>query len=155
MGSPAAKWLDAEKDQAGRVVVGCDLLLPGRRDIFVIGDTARVTAADGAPLPGIAAVAKQQGAYVARVIAARIRGRPPPPQFHYRHLGTMATIGRKSAVVDLGKLRLSGFVAWLLWGIVHVYFLVGFRNRIVVMMQWLWAYVTFERGARLITGHDT
>ena len=155
MGSPAAKWLDAEKDRAGRVVVGRDLLLPGHRDVFVIGDTARVTAADGTPLPGIVPVAKQQGAYVARVIGARIRGRPPLPPFHYRHLGTMATIGRKSAVVDLGKLRLSGFIAWLLWGIVHVYYLVGSRNRIGVMMQWLWAYVTFERGARLITGHDT
>jgi NADH dehydrogenase len=152
--SPAAKWLDAEKDDAGRVVVGCDLTLPGHPEIFVIGDTALSTAADGRPLPGIAPVAKQQGAYVARVIAMRVRGRPAPGPFRYRHLGTMATIGRRSAVADFGRFRLSGFVAWLLWGLVHVYFLVGFRNRIAVTMGWLWAYVNFGRGARLITGHD-
>ena len=120
----------------------------------MIGDTALVKAADGKPLPGIAPVAKQQGAYVARVIAARVGHRPAPTPFRYRHFCTMATIGRKSAVADFGKLRLSGFIAWLLWGVVHVYFLVGFRNRVAVLMGWLWAYVTFERGARLITGHD-
>jgi NADH dehydrogenase len=155
MASPAAKWLDAERDRAGRVVVGRDLTLPGHPEIFVIGDTAHVETADGKPLPGIAPVAKQQGAYVARVIASRVRGRPAPGPFRYRHLGTMATIGRKSAVADFGKLHLRGFVAWLLWGLVHVYFLVGFRTRVAVMLGWLWAYVTFERGARLITGHDT
>jgi NADH dehydrogenase len=154
MASPAAKWLGAEADHAGRAIVGRDLTLRGHPEIFVIGDTALATAADGKPLPGIAPVAKQEGAYVARVIAARVRGRPAPVPFRYRHLGAMATIGRKSAVADFGKLRLSGFVAWLLWGLVHVYFLVGFRNRIAVMMGWLWAYLTFERGARLITGHD-
>lgn len=153
--SPAAKWLDAEKDGAGRVVVGRDLTLEGHPEIFVIGDTALVKAANGKPLPGIAPVAKQQGAYVARVIAARVRGRPALAPFRYRHLGTMATIGRKSAVVDFGNFRLSGFLAWLFWGIVHVYALVGFRNRAAVMMGWLWAYITFERGARLITGHET
>lgn len=155
MASPAARWLDAEKDRAGRVMVGGDLMLPGHPEIFVIGDTAHVEVADGKPLPGIAPVAKQQGAYVARVIAARVCGRPAPAPFRYRHLGNMATIGRKSAVADFGKLRLNGLVAWLLWGLIHVYFLVGFRNRVAVMMGWLWAYVTFERGARLITGHDT
>lgn len=153
--SPAAKWLDAEKDGAGRVVVGRDLTLEGHPEIFVIGDTALVKTANGKPLPGIAPVAKQQGAYVARVIAARVRGRPALAPFRYRHLGTMATIGRKSAVVDFGNFRLSGFLAWLFWGIVHVYALVGFRNRAAVMMGWLWAYITFERGARLITGHET
>jgi NADH dehydrogenase len=152
--SPAAKWLDAEKDPAGRVLVGPDLTLGRHPEIFVIGDTALAKAVDGKPLPGIAPVAKQQGAYVARVIAARVRGASAPMPFRYRHLGTMATIGRRSAVVDFGKLRLSGFIAWLLWGFVHVYFLVGFRNRIAVMMGWLWAYVTFGRGARLITGHE-
>jgi NADH dehydrogenase len=154
MASPAAKWLDAEKDAAGRVVVGLDLTLPSHPDIFVIGDTALAKAEDGKPLPGIAPVAKQQGAYAARVIAARVQGRLAPKPFRYRHLGTMATIGRRSAVADFGKFRLSGFSAWLLWGLVHVYFLVGFRNRIAVMMGWLWAYLTFGRGARLITGHD-
>jgi NADH dehydrogenase len=152
--SAAAKWLGAEQDHAGRVVVECDLTLNGHPEIFVIGDTALVKAADGKPLPGIAPVAKQQGAYVARVIAARVGHRPVPAPFRYRHLGTMATIGRKSAVADFGRLRLSGFIAWLLWGVVHVYFLVGFRNRVAVLMGWLWAYATFERGARLITGHD-
>jgi NADH dehydrogenase len=154
MASPAAKWLDAEKDLAGRVVVGADLTLPSHPDIFVIGDTALAKGADGKPLPGIAPVAKQQGAYTARVICARVQGKPAPKPFRYRHLGTMATIGRRSAVADFGKFRLSGFIAWLLWGLVHVYFLVGFRNRIAVTTGWLWAYVTFGRGARLITGHD-
>ena len=154
MASPAAKWLGAEQDRAGRVIVECDLTLTGHPEIFVIGDTALATAADGTPLPGIAPVAKQQGAYVARVIAARVDARPAPAPFRYRHLGTMATIGRKSAVVDFGRVRFSGLIAWLLWGVVHVYFLVGFRNRIAVLMGWLWAYLTFERGARLITGHD-
>ena len=154
MASPAAKWLGAEQDRAGRVVVERDLTLTGHPEIFVIGDTALSKAANGKPLPGIAPVAKQQGAYVARVIAARVGGRPAPAPFHYRHLGTMATVGRKSAVADFGRVRLSGFIAWLLWGIVHIYFLVGFRNRLAVLVGWLWAYLTFERGARLITGHD-
>ena len=154
MASPAAKWLDAEKDRAGRVVVGPDLTLPNHPDIFVIGDTALAKAADGKPLPGIAPVAKQQGVYVAHVIAARVQSRAAPKPFRYRHLGTMATIGRRSAVADFGKFHISGFIAWLIWGLVHVYFLVGFRNRIAVMMNWLWAYVTFGRGARLITGYD-
>jgi len=100
----------------------------------VIGDTALALSAGGKPLPGIAPVAKQEGAYVARVIAARVRGRPAPARFRYRHLGAMATIGRKSAVADFDKFRLSGFVAWLLWGLVHVCYLVGFRNRIAVML---------------------
>jgi NADH dehydrogenase FAD-containing subunit len=154
MASAAAKWLGAEQDHAGRVVVECDLTLNRHPEIFVIGDTAHVKAGNGEPLPGIAPVAKQQGAYVARVIAERVGHRPAPAPFRYRHFCTMATIGRKSAVADFGNFRLSGFIAWLLWGVVHVYFLVGFRNRIAVLMGWLWAYVTFERGARLITGHD-
>ncbi len=128
MASPAAKWLDADKDHAGRVVVEPDLTLRGHPDIFVIGDTALAKAADGKPLPGIAPVAKQQGTYVAGVIATRVQGRRPPKPFHYRHLGTMATIGRRSAVADFGRFRLSGFTAWLLWGLVHVYFLVGFSQ---------------------------
>jgi NADH:ubiquinone reductase (H+-translocating) len=154
MASPAAKWLHAAQDRAGRVVVEPDLTLAGHRDVFVIGDTALVAGADGKPLPSIAPVAKQQGAYVARIIAARARKKREPPPFHYRHLGSMATIGRKAAVADFGSIRLSGFVAWLLWGFVHIYFLIGFRNRLTVMMDWFWAYVTFQRGARLITGHD-
>ena len=155
MASPAAKWLAAEQDRVGRVLVEPDLTVKGHPEIFVIGDTASVTGPGGMPLPGIAPVAKQQGRYVARVIAARTSGRSTPSVFRYRHRGTMATIGRKSAVVDFGYFRLSGLVAWLLWGLIHVYYLVGFRNRMVVILSWLWAYVTFERGARLITGHET
>jgi NADH dehydrogenase FAD-containing subunit len=150
--SPAAKWLGAEKDRVGRVRVGPDLSLPGHPEVFVIGDTALVNDSTGAPLPGIAPVAKQQGHYVAKVIRARVTDAEPPAPFRYRHLGSLATIGRKVAVADFGRVRLSGRLAWLLWGFVHVYFLIGFRNRAVVLLDWLWAYVTFERGSRLITG---
>jgi NADH:ubiquinone reductase (H+-translocating) len=149
--SPAAKWLGAEKDRAGRVIVGRDLTLPGHPEIFVLGDTAAAPGLDGKPLPGVAPVAKQQGAYVARVIAARTAGRTEPPLFRYRNYGNLATIGRKVAVADFGRIRLSGRLAWLLWGGVHVLFLIGFRNRVAVLLDWLWAYVTFQRGARLIT----
>ena len=151
MASPAATWLDAAHDRAGRVVVGPDLTLPGHPEVFVIGDTATVNGADGRPLPGIAPVAKQQGAYVSRAIVARMAGKAIGP-FRYRHLGSMATIGRGHAVADFGWLRLTGRLAWLLWGLVHIAFLIGFRNRIAVLLDWLWAYVTFKRGARLITG---
>jgi NADH dehydrogenase FAD-containing subunit len=150
--SAAAKWLGAEKDRVGRVLVDADLHLPGHPEIYVVGDTAHARDADGKPLPGIAPVAKQQGAYVGAAIRAQLAGNPPPPPFHYRHLGNLATIGRQAAVVDLGWLRLSGRFAWLLWGLAHVYFLIGFRNRIAVSIEWLWAYLTFERGSRLITG---
>lgn len=152
--SPAAKWLDAEQDRAGRVVVGRDLLLPGTDNIYVLGDTAAAPGADGKMLPGVAPVAKQQGAYVGRLIAARLAGRSVPP-FRYRHYGNLATIGRKVAVADFGRVRLGGRLAWLLWGLVHVLFLIGFRNRIAVLLDWLWAYVTFQRGARLITGEKS
>ena len=150
MASPAAKWLDASADRAGRVQVESDLTLPGHSEIFVIGDTAAAKGTDGKPLPGLAPVAKQQGAYVANAIAARLSGRSVAP-FHYRNLGSLATIGRGRAVADFGWLRLSGRIAWFLWGAVHIALLIGFRNRIVVLLDWLWAYVTFKRGARLIT----
>ena len=152
--SPAGKWLGAERDRAGRVKVGPDLSVPGHPEIFVIGDSALATDARGNPLPGIAPAAKQAGHYVARLIRARIGGRRPPAAFRYRHLGNLATIGRKAAVADFGRIRLSGRLAWLLWGLVHIYFLIGFRNRLVVSLDWLWAYVTFQRGARLITGQS-
>ncbi len=148
--SPAARWLHVAHDAAGRVSVAPDLTLPDQHDIYVIGDTASALGADGKPLPGLAPVAKQQGQYVARAIRARLAGTSVPP-FRYRHLGNLATIGRGRAVADFGWLRLSGKLAWLLWGLVHIAFLIGFRNRIVVLMDWLWAYVTFKRGARLIT----
>jgi NADH dehydrogenase len=150
--SPAADWLGAKHDQLGRVAVAPDLSLPGHPDVFVIGDTARVDDASGKPLPGIAPVAKQQGKYVAKLIAARLAGRPPPPPaFRYRHAGNLATIGRTAAVVDFGFMRLTGFPAWLVWSLAHIYFLIGFRNRVAVALDWLWAYATFQSGARLIT----
>jgi NADH dehydrogenase len=149
--SPAARWLGADKDRAGRVKVNRDLTLPDHPEVFVIGDTAAAEDEHGKTLPGVAPVAKQQGAYVARAIRARLNGQAPPP-FHYRNYGNLATIGRKSAVADFGWLRVSGLLGWLLWGGVHIAFLIGFRNRIAVLLDWLWAYVTFQRGARLITG---
>jgi NADH:ubiquinone reductase (H+-translocating) len=154
MASGAAQWLGADKDGAGRAKVGPDLSLPGHPEIFVLGDTALALDGGGRPLPGLAPVAKQQGAYVARLLRARLAGRPAPPPFRYRDYGTLATIGRRAAVADFGWIRLHGTLAWLLWGLVHISFLIGFRNRLVVMLDWLWSYVTFQSGARLITGSD-
>jgi len=150
--APVAKWLEAERDRAGRVTVGPDLSVPGDPNVFVIGDCAAVTQANGQPLPGVAPVAKQMGAYVARVIAGRVAGKPVSAPFRYRNYGNFATIGRHAAVADFGWIRLSGYLAWLLWGAAHIYFLIGFRNRLAVMLDWLWAYVTYQRGVRLITG---
>lgn len=149
--SPAAQWLGATADRAGRVVVGPDLSVPGQDRVFVIGDTANAKDMDGKPLPGLAPVAKQEGAYVARVIAAAAAGRKGPKPFAYRSFGNLATIGRNSAVVEMGALKLDGFRAWLLWSVTHIFFLIGFRNRLIVATDWLWAYLTYERGARLIT----
>jgi NADH:ubiquinone reductase (H+-translocating) len=152
--SPAAEWLGAEHDRLGRVIVGRDLTLPGHQNIFVIGDSAHVAGKGGAPLPGVAPVAKQEGAYAAEVIRARMAGRPPP-EFRYRDYGNLATIGRTAAVVDFGFMRLTGFAAWVVWSVAHIYFLIGFRNRVAVALNWLWAYLTFQRGARLITEVET
>ena len=150
--SPAAKWLNAEKDRAGRVKVNPNLSLPGHPEIFVIGDTALVIGRDGRPVPGLAPAAKQQGAFVARLLRQRLQGKVEEAHFRYRNHGTLATIGRASAVADFRWIRVSGFLAWLLWGMIHVFFLIGYRNRILVLTEWLWAYVSFQRGARLITG---
>jgi NADH dehydrogenase FAD-containing subunit/uncharacterized membrane protein YphA (DoxX/SURF4 family) len=150
--SPAAKWLGARADRAGRVEVAPDLSVPGLDNAFAVGDTALALGRDGNPLPGLAPAAKQGGAYVAKVIHARVTGARPPGPFRYRHLGSMATIGRKSAIADFGPVRLSGLLAWWLWGGVHVAFLVGARNRAAVMLDWAWSYLTFRRGIRLITG---
>ncbi len=149
MASPAARWLGIAGDRAGRVPVGPDLRPSGHECVYVIGDTAIVL--DQA-LPGIAPVAKQQGDYVARSIEARILGMAPPPPFVYRDRGLLATIGRKAAVIVYGRLRLQGRFAWWLWGAAHIYFLVSLRNRVIVVIQWLWSYLVFERGARLISG---
>lgn len=152
--SPAAEWLGLDAGRDGRVAVGADLSLAGHPEIFVIGDTARTADAEGKPLPGIATVAKQQGKYVAAAIKARLQGQTPPP-FRYRNLGNLATIGRREAVADFGWLRLSGRLGWLLWGAAHIYFLIGFRNRLVVAAEWLWSYLTYQRGARLILDATT
>jgi NADH dehydrogenase len=148
--SPAAKWLSAEADRAGRVKVQPDLSVPGHLDIFVIGDTAAVADSNGRPVPGIAPAAKQMGQYVGKLIAARIAGRITTKPFRYMHLGDLATIGRHAAVVKFGILRLRGFIGWLFWSVAHIYFLIGLRNRFIVAFSWLWSYLTFQRGARLI-----
>jgi NADH dehydrogenase len=149
--SPAAAWLGAASGRAGRVTVETDLSVPGRPHIFVIGDAAAVEGPAGKPLPGIAPVAKQQGAYVAKLLVAQAEGRAVPP-FRYRDFGTLATIGRKRAVAEIAGIKLRGAPAWLLWSVAHVYFLIGFRNRLVVALNWAWSYATFGRGTRLITG---
>jgi NADH dehydrogenase len=152
--SPAAQWLAAPHDRAGRVLVDRDLRLPGHAEIFVIGDTAAARDEAGKPLPGVATVAKQEGKYVARWLLARLSGKPAPPPFHYRDYGELATVGRNFAVVDFHWLKLKGRIAWLVWSVAHIYFLIGFRNRIAVALDWIWAYLTFQRGARLITASD-
>lgn len=149
--SPAAQWLGVAADRAGRIEVGPDLSVPEHPAVFAVGDTALARAWRGEPVPGLAPAAKQGGEHVARVITARVRGRRPPPPFVYRHQGSLATVGRKAAVVDFGWIRLSGALAWWLWGLVHVFFLVGVRNRVSVMLDWFWAYLTFRSGTRLIT----
>jgi NADH dehydrogenase/putative oxidoreductase len=153
--SPAAAWLGIEPDRAGRIMVGPDLSVPGLPDVFAIGDTALALAWDGQPAPGLAPAAKQGGAYVAAVLRARLRNRKPPPPFRYRHQGSLATIGRKSAVADFGRLKLTGAPAWWLWGAVHVMFLLGVRNRLSVILGWVWSYFTFDVGVRLITDEGT
>jgi NADH:ubiquinone reductase (H+-translocating) len=147
--SPAARWLKADHDLAGRVRVGPHLSVPGHPEVFAIGDTATVMDQPG--IPGTATAAKQMGHYVGRLIAARSAGRTPTPPFRYRHQGDLATIGRNAAVVKLYRLELTGFLGWLFWSVVHIYFLIGLRYRFVVAFTWLWDYLTFQRGARLIT----
>ena len=153
--SPVARWLDVPAAKGGRVQVAPNLSVPGHPDIFVIGDAALVTGPGGEPLPGLAAVAKQQGHYVGELISSHSRGDPTTPPFRYRDQGALATIGRHSAIADFGWVRLTGWVAWVIWGIVHIFFLIGFRNRASVFLNWVWAWVTYGRGARLITGEMT
>ena len=131
------------------------LSVPGHPEIFVVGDAAFVTGPTGEPLPGLAPVAKQQGRYVGEVVARLVCREPPPPPFRYRDQGALATIGRHSGIADLGWIRLTGSVAWMLWGVVHILFLIGFRNRMAVFLNWIWAWLTYGRGARLITGDTT
>ncbi|UGV26915.1 NAD(P)/FAD-dependent oxidoreductase [Rhodopseudomonas boonkerdii] len=148
--SPAAEWLGAAADRAGRLLIDPDLTVPGHPDIFAIGDTVSVAAPDGSPVPGIAPAAKQEGRYVADAIRQRLRGATPAP-FRYRHDGSLAQIGKHLAVIDFGKIRLRGALAWWIWGIAHIYFLIGLRNRLAVALNWLWIHTLDQRGARLIT----
>jgi len=149
--SPAAEWLGASADKAGRLMVLPDLTVPDRPEIFVIGDTATVAGPDGKPVPGIAPAAKQQGRYVADVIKARLAGDPAPGPFRYKHAGSLATIGKRKAVIDFGRVKLRGAIAWWIWGIAHIYFMIGLRNRITVTLNWLWLHFRNQRSARLIT----
>ena len=148
--SPIARSLGVPLDRAGRVLVNADLSIPGHPEVLVIGDLAALSDDHGKPLPGLAPVAIQQGEYAAHAVLQALRGETRAP-FRYRDKGTMATIGRNAAVVDLGKLRFSGYPAWLLWCFIHILWLIGFRNRFLVMIEWAWAYLRFERSARLIT----
>ncbi len=149
--SPLGKKLGSPVDRAGRVLVNPDLSLPGHEDVFVIGDLAALKDEKGKWLPGVAPVAMQEGKAAAHNIAADLQGEARK-KFHYFNKGNLATIGRAAAVAEFGKIHISGFLAWLAWLFVHVFFLIGFRNRIIVLVQWAWSYFTYERGARLITG---
>jgi NADH dehydrogenase len=148
--SPAAEWLGAAADRAGRLQVEPDLTIPGHPDIFAIGDTVVIAGPDGKPVPGIAPAAKQQGRYVADCIKTRLRGGTSAP-FRYRHSGSLAQIGKHRAVIDFGRIRLRGALAWWIWGIAHIYFLIGLRNRLSVAISWLWIHARDQRAARLIT----
>ncbi len=149
--SAAADWLGVPADRANRVIVSDDLTAPGHPEIFVIGDTATINAWNGEAVPGIAPAAKQQGRHVAATIRQRLRGDATPRPFRYKHAGSLATIGKRSAITDFGWIRLRGRLAWWVWGLAHIYFLIGLRNRLAVTMNWLWIYVTGNRSARLIT----
>jgi NADH:ubiquinone reductase (H+-translocating) len=148
--SSAAEWLGAPADRAFRLQVNPDLTVPGHPDIFAIGDTVTIAAWDGKPVPGIAPAAKQQGRYVAETIRARLRGETPAP-FRYKHSGSLAQIGKHKAVIDFGRFTLRGTLAWWIWGITHIYFLIGLRNRLSVALSWLWIHARDQRAARLIT----
>ena len=151
--SPLGFALGGPVDRAGRVLVEPDLSLPAHPEVFVIGDLASLKQQDGTQLPGVAPVAMQEGRYVAKQIAADLAGNPRVP-FRYVDKGSLATIGRAAAVAQFGKLHISGYLAWLSWLFIHIFFLIGFRNRILVMIQWAWSYFTYDRSARLITGAD-
>ena len=149
--SPAAKWLGVEPDKAGRVKVLSDLSVPGHSEIFVVGDTATITKADGKPVPGVGDAAKQAGKHAARMIKARLNGEVGTTPFHYKHAGDIATIGKRAAVIDFGWIKLTGWIAWWAWGLAHIYFLIDTKNRLAVALSWLWIYLSGQRSARLIT----
>ena len=151
--SPLGKKLGAPIDRAGRVMVEPDLSVPGHPEVFVIGDLAALKDKNGKPLPGLAPVAMQEGDAVAKTISRDLKHKPRKP-FHYFDKGTLATIGRAAGVAQFGKIHISGYFAWLSWLFIHIFFLIGFRNRLLVMIEWAWSYFTYERGARLITGDN-
>ena len=152
--SPLGKKLGAPVDRAGRVLVKGDLSIPGHPEVFVIGDLAALKDENGQLVPGVAPAAIQEGKATARNIARDLQGKPRQ-NFHYLNKGSLATIGRAAAIAEFGKIHISGFIAWLSWLFVHVFFLIGFRNRVLVLIQWAWSYFTYERGAQLITGDHT
>ena len=152
--SPAAEWLGVKADRNGRIVVEPDLSIPRHPDIFAIGDTITVPGPNGAPVPGIAPAAKQEGAFVAETIRRRLSGNSERPAFRYHHEGSLAQIGKGKAVIDFGWLKLRGAIAWWFWGLAHIYFLVGVRSRLSVALNWLWIYTRDQRSARLITQSD-
>ena len=145
---PLTRTLGAPLDRAGRVQVEADLSVPGHPEVFVVGDAAAVEC-DGEPVPGVAPAAMQMGRFVAQALPKRLRGEAVAP-FRYRDKGSLATIGRSRAVAEFGRWRFSGFVAWLGWLFVHIWFLIGFRNRLIVLIQWAWLYLTFQRSARVV-----
>jgi NADH dehydrogenase len=149
--SAAAAWAGLPADNAGRALVEADLTAPGHPEIFVVGDTASINAWHGKPVPGIAPAAKQQGLHVARSIVLRLRGDTASRPFRYKHSGNLATIGRRSAIIDFGWIKVRGWIAWWIWGLAHIYFLIGVRNRLAVALSWLWIYSTGSRNACLIT----
>ena len=151
--SPLGSMLGAEIDRAGRVKVNADLTLPGHPDVFVAGDLAAVLQPDGRPVPGVAPAAKQMGSHVAATLKARLKGQPSTP-FVYADYGNLATIGRMAAVVDLRGLQFSGMLAWWFWLAAHIFFLIGFHNRVSVLINWGWAYWTYQRSARIVVGRD-
>jgi NADH dehydrogenase len=152
--SPLGKMLGVPCDRAGRVLVQADLTIPGHREVFVAGDLASLKDDHGRPVPGLAPAAMQEGSYAGKMILRDLNGESRK-DFHYWDKGTLATIGRAAAVAQFGSLHISGFIAWLSWLFIHIFFLIGFRNRLLVFIQWAWSYMTYERGARLITGDAT
>ena len=153
--SPAARWLGVQADRAGRTIVDVNLRVPASSNVFVIGDTAALIQDDGKPVPGIAPAAKQQGAYVARTLRSQLAGKRPPGPFRYRHQGSLATIGSNSAIIDFGRVKLRGWLAWWIWGLAHIYFLIGTRWRFAVAWSWLWISISGQHSARLITQKET
>jgi NADH dehydrogenase len=150
--SPAAEWLGVTPDRMGRVSVNADLSVPGRDGVYVVGDSAAFKAPNGTMLPALAQVAHQQGTHLGKALRANLNQGTPMPPFRFRNRGNTAVIGRNSAVFDFGWWRVKGWIGWMLWGIYHIYLLTGFDRRLVVVLQWLWAYLTYQQGARLITG---